>query len=152
MWSERDGPRVFGGHGVDLPSQRFFPKGVVHSLRPYGVVEEGGEEREEGFDDWVARGRGGVRRRRRREGRQGVRLNADERGDENLECVDVEGRVVDENGDLGLDMGGNGENLGGSNRRISGRKGEVEKSRLRPGAGSSSDDSRKWVRDRRIQG
>ncbi|GKV05915.1 hypothetical protein SLEP1_g17864 [Rubroshorea leprosula] len=34
MWSERDGPQLF--EAVDgLPSARFFPKGVVHSVKPY---------------------------------------------------------------------------------------------------------------------
>ncbi|XP_022746499.1 uncharacterized protein LOC111296451 [Durio zibethinus] len=34
MWSDRDGPQLFDT--VDeLPSARFFPKGVVHSAKPY---------------------------------------------------------------------------------------------------------------------
>ncbi|XVE61964.1 hypothetical protein DITRI_Ditri06bG0080700 [Diplodiscus trichospermus] len=34
MWSDRDGPQLFDT--VDgLPSARFFPKGVVHSVKPY---------------------------------------------------------------------------------------------------------------------
>ncbi|GER55861.1 copper ion transmembrane transporters [Striga asiatica] len=33
MWSERDGPELFR-HDNGLPSSRFFPKGVVHSLQP----------------------------------------------------------------------------------------------------------------------
>ncbi|WRX22995.1 hypothetical protein QQP08_015482 [Theobroma cacao] len=34
MWSNRDGPQLFDT--VDgLPSARFFPKGVVHSVKPY---------------------------------------------------------------------------------------------------------------------
>ncbi|XVF08182.1 hypothetical protein REPUB_Repub06bG0203900 [Reevesia pubescens] len=34
MWSDRDGPQLF--ETVDeLPSARFFPKGVVHSVKPY---------------------------------------------------------------------------------------------------------------------
>lgn len=39
MWSERDGPQLFSP--VDgLPSARFFPKGVVHSTKPYGRIGE----------------------------------------------------------------------------------------------------------------
>lgn len=46
MWSENDGPVVFRNSADDgVPSARFFPKGVVHSVRPYGVEMEGeGEE------------------------------------------------------------------------------------------------------------
>lgn len=38
MWSDRDGPELFKSHD-GLPSSRFFPKGVVHSLKPYGKIE-----------------------------------------------------------------------------------------------------------------
>lgn len=39
MWSKRDGPQLFSP--VDgLPSARFFPKGVVHSTKPYGKIGE----------------------------------------------------------------------------------------------------------------
>ncbi|XAR50892.1 RNA helicase [Bertholletia excelsa] len=39
MWSEKDGPQLFTP--VDgLPSSRFFPKGVVHSIKPYGRIEK----------------------------------------------------------------------------------------------------------------
>lgn len=34
MWSDRDGPELFKPHD-ELPSARFFPKGVVHSIKPY---------------------------------------------------------------------------------------------------------------------
>ncbi|XP_057807988.1 probable DEAD-box ATP-dependent RNA helicase 48 [Salvia miltiorrhiza] len=34
LWSERDGPELFR-HDNGLPSSRFFPKGVVHSIQPY---------------------------------------------------------------------------------------------------------------------
>lgn len=45
MWSENDGPVVFRNSADDgVPSARFFPKGVVHSIRPYGVEMEGEEE------------------------------------------------------------------------------------------------------------
>ncbi|KAL1815712.1 hypothetical protein ACET3Z_018286 [Daucus carota] len=39
LWSEKDGPELF--KTVDrFPSPRFFLKGVVHSIRPYGRVNE----------------------------------------------------------------------------------------------------------------
>lgn len=38
MWSDRDGPELFK-HNDGLPSARFFPKGVVHSIKPYGKIE-----------------------------------------------------------------------------------------------------------------
>ncbi|XP_022151570.1 uncharacterized protein LOC111019483 [Momordica charantia] len=37
LWTERDGPQLF--ETVDeLPSARFFPKGVVHSVKPYRSI------------------------------------------------------------------------------------------------------------------
>ncbi|BFG36282.1 hypothetical protein CerSpe_225560 [Prunus speciosa] len=53
MWTERDGPQLF--HTMDdLPSARFFPKGVVHSVRPYKRISgpedlEDLELQDEGF-------------------------------------------------------------------------------------------------------
>ncbi|XP_020204032.1 uncharacterized protein LOC109789480 [Cajanus cajan] len=38
MWSERDGPMLFESPD-ELPSARFFPKGVVHSVKPYRRVD-----------------------------------------------------------------------------------------------------------------
>ncbi|XP_058214137.1 uncharacterized protein LOC131325737 [Rhododendron vialii] len=39
MWSEKDGPQVLSP--VDeVPSARFFPKGVIHSIKPYGKVDK----------------------------------------------------------------------------------------------------------------
>ncbi|KAL2900604.1 putative DEAD-box ATP-dependent RNA helicase 33 [Bienertia sinuspersici] len=35
LWSDNDGPQIFRT-SQDLPSARFFPKGVVHSVKPYG--------------------------------------------------------------------------------------------------------------------
>uniref|UniRef100_A0A5B7BBR9 DEAD-box ATP-dependent RNA helicase 33 n=1 Tax=Davidia involucrata TaxID=16924 RepID=A0A5B7BBR9_DAVIN len=38
LWSEKDGPQLFDT--VDgVPSARFFPKGVVHSIKPYGKIQ-----------------------------------------------------------------------------------------------------------------
>ncbi|KAE8706049.1 hypothetical protein F3Y22_tig00110410pilonHSYRG00186 [Hibiscus syriacus] len=77
MWSDRDGPQLFDA--VDeLPSARFFPKGVVHSVKPYLgsrgsgentklLSENKGDETENG-DGSVAESNGkknGVRWRRK---------------------------------------------------------------------------------------
>lgn len=42
MWSERDGPQLFETPD-ELPSARFFPKGVVHSIRPYRRISDSDE-------------------------------------------------------------------------------------------------------------
>lgn len=43
MWSEKDGPQLF--ETVDeVPSVRFFPKGVVHSIKPYGRITDSSDE------------------------------------------------------------------------------------------------------------
>ncbi|XP_073135433.1 uncharacterized protein [Henckelia pumila] len=47
LWSERDGPELFRPDN-GLPSTRFFPKGVVHSVKPYGRVGKIGD----GFDEF----------------------------------------------------------------------------------------------------
>ncbi|XLR53677.1 hypothetical protein HN51_021947 [Arachis hypogaea] len=38
LWSEKDGPQLFQTPD-ELPSARFFPKGVVHSIRPYRRID-----------------------------------------------------------------------------------------------------------------
>lgn len=99
MWSDRDGPQILrrGSRGELVPSERFFPKGVVHSVRPYGVVGGGGGG---GGGDWIARGGGGVSSRSRRRGKEecgeGVRGNADERGGGDSGVIDVQARLVNE--------------------------------------------------------
>ncbi|XP_061338865.1 probable DEAD-box ATP-dependent RNA helicase 48 [Gastrolobium bilobum] len=62
LWSENDGPQLFETPD-DLPSARFFPKGVVHSIKPYRKVGGDGDELMKGpvvEDDWSgdADGRG----------------------------------------------------------------------------------------------
>ena len=50
MWSENDGPQLFDMVDDDLPSARFFPKGVVHSIKPYQRIsdsDDGDEEEKE---------------------------------------------------------------------------------------------------------
>lgn len=45
LWSKKDGPQLFETvEGV--PSARFFPKGVVHSVRPYGRITDGNSDRD----------------------------------------------------------------------------------------------------------
>lgn len=48
MWSEKDGPELLKPE-TELPSARFFPKGVVHSIKPYEKVENISD----GFDESV---------------------------------------------------------------------------------------------------
>lgn len=46
MWTERDGPQLFQTPD-ELPSARFFPKGVVHSVKPYRRISGSGELEDE---------------------------------------------------------------------------------------------------------
>ncbi|KAL2509596.1 putative DEAD-box ATP-dependent RNA helicase 48 [Forsythia ovata] len=39
LWSESDGPELFRPDN-GMPTARFFPKGVVHSIQPYGKIEK----------------------------------------------------------------------------------------------------------------
>ncbi|XP_050383000.1 probable DEAD-box ATP-dependent RNA helicase 48 [Argentina anserina] len=50
LWTERDGPELFRTTTEDLPSARFFPKGVVHSVKPYKRIEE---DDDEGAGGWA---------------------------------------------------------------------------------------------------
>lgn len=47
LWSDNDGPQLFQHSGDDFPSARFFPKGVVHSIKPYESIRS--EENSDGF-------------------------------------------------------------------------------------------------------
>lgn len=53
LWTENDGPRLFQTPD-ELPSARFFPKGVVHSVKPYRRVSEteelGSEDEDRGAE------------------------------------------------------------------------------------------------------
>ncbi|XP_010685550.2 uncharacterized protein LOC104899954 [Beta vulgaris subsp. vulgaris] len=49
MWSDNDGPQLFHTH-EGLPSARFFPKGVVHSIKPYGNLDGGMSREKPGLD------------------------------------------------------------------------------------------------------
>ncbi|KAL5982804.1 hypothetical protein ACLOJK_016881 [Asimina triloba] len=47
LWTEEDGPQLFRSPADGLPSARFFPKGAVHSVKPYGrITENSGSESE----------------------------------------------------------------------------------------------------------
>ncbi|XP_071698575.1 uncharacterized protein [Rutidosis leptorrhynchoides] len=48
LWSEKDGPQLFETNG--LTSARFFPKGVVHSVEPYGRISDGGSGKDSDSD------------------------------------------------------------------------------------------------------
>ncbi|KAL1210025.1 putative DEAD-box ATP-dependent RNA helicase 33 [Cardamine amara subsp. amara] len=43
LWTDRDGPQLFETVD-DLPSARFFPKGVVHSVKPYRRLSSSGDD------------------------------------------------------------------------------------------------------------
>uniref|UniRef100_A0A0E0CM51 Uncharacterized protein n=1 Tax=Oryza meridionalis TaxID=40149 RepID=A0A0E0CM51_9ORYZ len=43
LWNDRDGPRVFAAPDTGRASARFFPKGSVHSVQSYGLVNGGPE-------------------------------------------------------------------------------------------------------------
>ncbi|XP_078172538.1 copper ion transmembrane transporter [Carex rostrata] len=68
MWNEKDGPRIFKRPNEELPSVRFFPKGAVHSIKPYTKEGEEVSAQEQGealrFDDWIAKGAGHIRKTR----------------------------------------------------------------------------------------
>lgn len=49
MWTEKDGPQLFQTP-EELPSARFFPKGVVHSVKPYQRIS-GSDELNSGDED-----------------------------------------------------------------------------------------------------
>ncbi|KAK6943588.1 hypothetical protein RJ641_024690 [Dillenia turbinata] len=46
LWSDKDGPRLFPDSDNGLHSPWFFPKGVVHSIKPYQRIEDS-----DGFDE-----------------------------------------------------------------------------------------------------
>ncbi|XP_058097519.1 uncharacterized protein LOC131242712 [Magnolia sinica] len=66
LWSEKDGPQLFHSPTDGLPSARFFPKGVVHSIQPYARISENSEDASKlGPVDSFEGGRRGGRRMRR---------------------------------------------------------------------------------------
>ncbi|XP_021866405.1 probable DEAD-box ATP-dependent RNA helicase 48 [Spinacia oleracea] len=99
MWSDNDGPQIFDSP-QGLPSARFFPKGVVHSIKPYGDVDEG-LRREEIGNRKSSDAKGGIRKLRG--GSNPKRKSSVEKG--GIESVDRK-RGDDLNGG-----DGNGRNL-----------------------------------------
>lgn len=79
LWSENDGPQLFRSPADGLPTARFFPKGVVHSIKPYGRVAGVSEDRKElpPFLGSVAEARNKDPIERRMNSRRGRRLNGD---------------------------------------------------------------------------
>lgn len=73
LWTDRDGPMLFESVD-DLPSARFFPKGVVHSVKPYGrlanSVDDSDSEESEPKDEEFGKLRG--RRVRKKVGIKGI--------------------------------------------------------------------------------
>ncbi|KAI3978757.1 hypothetical protein MKX01_015932 [Papaver californicum] len=74
LWSENDGPQLFQHGGDDFPSARFFPKGVVHSIKPYeSIRSEENSDDFKGFKEFtlpnVKRGKGSRRFANRSRGR-----------------------------------------------------------------------------------
>ena len=68
LWSDKDGPQLFDDR-VDvgaLPSARFFPKGVVHSIKPYQSKERDEDDLKNSMDDEQGNSCRGKRRRRSR--------------------------------------------------------------------------------------
>ncbi|XP_010509261.1 PREDICTED: uncharacterized protein LOC104785699 [Camelina sativa] len=75
LWTDRDGPQLFESGGVDdLPSARFFPKGVVHSVKPYGRLSNSDSDGEEEIEPKDGKIRG-------RRVRKKVGINGIERGE-----------------------------------------------------------------------
>ncbi|CAM8933669.1 unnamed protein product [Rhodiola kirilowii] len=79
MWSEKDGPQLF--EPVDgLPSTRFFPKGVVHSIKPYAKFSDSDEDLVgDGVGEEISAYDGGSNRRTRRQLKGG--LSGEDEGD-----------------------------------------------------------------------
>ncbi|KAL8094181.1 uncharacterized protein LOC141693045 [Apium graveolens] len=133
LWSEEDGPELF--KTVDgFPSARFFPKGVVHSIRPYGRVNDqiddfGGLESEKGVKVGSFDEIGGLR------GEKGGKVGSfDEFGGLRGE-MGVKIGSFDEFGGLGsgngVKIGSFDEYVGKRNVSNEGRGGEGSKGRVR---------------------
>lgn len=75
MWSERDGPQLFQTPD-ELPSARFFPKGVVHSVKPYRRISGSGEL-EDGEDNLGSEAENsGIKEEEQRNGRRSSGRNS----------------------------------------------------------------------------
>ncbi|KAF7851472.1 hypothetical protein BT93_L3817 [Corymbia citriodora subsp. variegata] len=95
MWTNRDGPQVFAGAEAELPSARFFPKGVVHSVKPYGRISDGKDDESDGSSgnsgggEAIAQRNGGYRGRKSRRARR--RGTFGKEGYSGSESVDSDG-------------------------------------------------------------
>ncbi|XP_030450014.1 uncharacterized protein LOC115672358 [Syzygium oleosum] len=95
MWTDRDGPQVFGRAEAELPSARFFPKGVVHSVMPYGRIGGGEDDELDGSSrnsggEAIAQRNGGYRGRKFRRVRQRGVIGKE--GYSGSESVDSDGK------------------------------------------------------------
>lgn len=120
LWSENDGPQVFNNTREELPSSRFFPKGVVHSVKPYGKIDvgakpnrrrkEGNQTRLSGEDSQFKDG--GNRTRLSVEGSKSKGKNGRRLSVENLQLKNGNWKDKEVRGG------------GGDSRRIDGRRGQ----------------------------
>lgn len=103
LWTDSDGPELFRPDN-GLPSSRFFPKGVVHSVRPYRKTEISASEEFEssGLEEYSDSGRVGE--------------NVGETG---LERKGHLGNSRSSRG--GVSRGGNGVGKEGDNRNLNGK-------------------------------
>lgn len=126
MWSPRDGPQILDSSTSRVAfsnSGRFFPKGVVHSVKPYGIENDDDDDSIMNYDDWISRGVGGVRKRGPKAGH--ARLNANKKEG----CIDVKGTVTDV-------MDDNQRNTGNSGKRAS--RNMINRNRENSGLGLNS--------------
>lgn len=155
MWTERDGPQLF--ETVDeLHSARFFPKGVVHSIKPYrrnaaldelnGVQKNLGSDSENGGA--VREQRNGRRSDKRSSGRKlrggsGIQLEGEE-----LDISQTEASYRKDNGEVPGVNGRSGTRNNGKLRN-NGKRGSLGKS---VSNGSSGLDSGQVGFDRKQRG
>ncbi|CAN0926469.1 Putative DEAD-box ATP-dependent RNA helicase 33 [Linum grandiflorum] len=108
LWTDRDGPELFKTHD-GIPSARFFPKGVVHSVKPYGRIA-GLDDSDDGELGWGSDldGESGAERHRWR----------DRRGESEMNGVERHGRRR-RFGNLNFPDEGSGLEAGNSNSKYS---------------------------------
>jgi hypothetical protein len=146
MWNENDGPQIFKRPNGELPSVRFFPKGAVHSIKPYTKEGQDVSAQEQGeplrFDDWIAKGAGGIRKTRSWREKKTI----------NVECIqDVSQNVSKENYNVRQRRNGlNGENMINSESTKEAQE-NISKNFSRKG-GTASVDKRKAVSNRHMLG
>ncbi|GMY14459.1 putative dead-box atp-dependent rna helicase 33 [Fagus crenata] len=120
LWTERDGPQLFQTVH-ELPSARFFPKGVVHSIKPYlrnggvDLDESNGAEEGENLSDSESLELSGV------SGRNEKRNNGKLRKNGNVKRFEDVGSNGSGGTHIGLDrkQSGKGPIMRGGHRRNS---------------------------------